>query len=604
MTKKQEQKIPEELQEKFKQIKTKVESLKTKILKEFDKYVIGIALLPPKNIEREKFRAKEEDDKELAPEEIEKLKNQINVLVLVDDSDSKKMSKEELNEKLNKIIDKFASDIDKNLNPQVILISELKEACFDGKYEILQLIAMSATLYDPKDMLAALKIAEVHKAMVIKKFEKYVVSYVAAGSLFRGEKSNDIDVYVIIDDTDVKRMPRYELKERLRTMIIGQGYEASQVTGVEKSFHIQVYILTDFWESIKDANPVIFTFLRDGVPLYDRSVFTPWRLLLNMGRIKPSAEAIDMQMDIGEKLLDRAKKKLLGIAAEDIYYAVLNPSQAALMLYGVNPPTPRETLTLMEEIFVKKEHLLEPKYVNILKEATRYFKDVEHGKVKEISGIQIEKLIKDSEDYLTRIKKLFNQIEKRKEKEDLTNIYDGCMKIASDVLRFSGVKETNLEKDFVAYCKSNGIPERLVRTFKEIIRIKNENKKLSKSEIEKVKREARDFMRSLVEYIQRKRGFELERAKIRFKHGNKVGEALLLDGIAFITSDLEAKEKEISKAKILDDGSLSHFAKSSAEELEDHISKAKIPEKVSIKEKTFESLKEIYGKDVEIIVNY
>ena len=106
------------LKDKLSKIKTKIDKFQKNLLKKFDKYVIGIALLPPKNIEREKFRAKEEDDKELAPEEIEKLKNQINVLVLVDDSDSKKMSKEELNEKLNKIIDKFASDIDKNLNPR------------------------------------------------------------------------------------------------------------------------------------------------------------------------------------------------------------------------------------------------------------------------------------------------------------------------------------------------------------------------------------------------------------------------------------------------------------------------------------------------------
>ena len=116
-------------------------------------------------------------------------------------------------------------------------------------------------------MLAALKISEVHKAMVIKKFDKYIVSYVAAGSLFRGEKSHDIDVYVVVDDTDVKKMSRFELRDKLRSIIINMGFQAADITGVKKLFHIQVYILTDFWESVKDASPVIFTFLRDGVPL-------------------------------------------------------------------------------------------------------------------------------------------------------------------------------------------------------------------------------------------------------------------------------------------------------------------------------------------------
>src|SRR3989339_2213141 len=143
--------------------------------------------------------------------------------------------------------------------------------------------------------------------------------------------SNDIDVYVVVDDTDVKRMSRFELKDKLRAIIIGQGSEASRVTGVNKQFHVQTYILTDFWESVKDANPVIFTFLRDGVPLYDRGVFMPWKLLLKMGRIKPSSEAIDMFMATGDQMVQRIKFKLKDIGMEDTYYAILTPAQSALM---------------------------------------------------------------------------------------------------------------------------------------------------------------------------------------------------------------------------------------------------------------------------------
>src|SRR3989339_867395 len=105
------------------------------------------------------------------------------------------------------------------------------------------MIGSGAPLYDPQEFLAAVKISEIHKSMVLKKFDKYIVSYVAAGSLFRGEKANDIDVYIIVDDTDVKRMPRFELKEKLRAIIISQGFEASAITKIDKKFHIQVYIL-------------------------------------------------------------------------------------------------------------------------------------------------------------------------------------------------------------------------------------------------------------------------------------------------------------------------------------------------------------------------
>ena len=137
----------------------------------------------------------------------------------------------------------------------------------------------------------------------------------------------------------LKRMPRLELKERLRSMIVGQyASEAIALAGVKKNIlNVQVYLLTDFWESVKDAHPVIFTFIRDGVPLYDKGTFLPWKALLKMGKLKPSPEAIDMFMSMGDKTVKRAKATLLDILVHDIYWGVMTPSQALLMLYGLPP---------------------------------------------------------------------------------------------------------------------------------------------------------------------------------------------------------------------------------------------------------------------------
>ena len=85
------------------------------------------------------------------------------------------------------------------------------------------------------------------------------------------------------------------------------------------------------------------------------------------------------------------------------------------MLYGINPPTPLETINLMEEIFVKKEKLIEEKYVKFLEKVRGYYKDIEHGKIKEVKGSEIDELIKETKDYLEKIKKLFVQLEKKKE---------------------------------------------------------------------------------------------------------------------------------------------------------------------------------------------
>ena len=292
------EKLPKDVQEKLKAIKSKLEKFQKRVLEKFDKYIVGISLLPPPKPEEQK------------PEDKEK----INVLVLVDDSDSRKMSKYELKDKLTAIINEIAKEVDKELIPQVVILSELWQNCYDGKYEMLQVMALSAPIFD-RGMLAAIKIAEIHKTMILKKFEKYIVSYVLAGSLVQGRATptSDIDVWIVIDDTDVKKMTRAELKDKLRAIIIGIGIEAGEITGIKNKLNIQVYILTDFWDSLREANPIIFTLLRDGVPFYDRGIFMAWKQLLKMGKIKPSAEAIDMFMGSGEQKLKRVELKLKNI---------------------------------------------------------------------------------------------------------------------------------------------------------------------------------------------------------------------------------------------------------------------------------------------------
>jgi len=592
--------IPEEVKKKLDYMKVKLDKYTEYLTKEF-KEVMGVTLLPPSRID---------PTQKLSIEEEEKIKNKINVLVVLDLEEKKEWF--EIRDNIIKKANKKAQELDQNIVTTITDLFELRENCFDAKYEFMELIATSAILYDPKDFLGAIKISEVHKAMVLRKFDKYIVSYVAVGSLFRGDaKSFDIDVAIVIDDTDVKRMTRVELKDKLMAIIRDMGARASEMTGVKKAFHIQTYILTDFWDSIKDANPVIYTFLRDGVPLYDRGVFMPWKLLLKMGRIRPSPEAIDYQMDIGERLIQRTKGKLIGIMGDDLYYAILNPAQAALMLYGIAPPTPKETIELMEEIFVKKEKLLEKKYVDILRKIRKYYKDIEHGTIKDIKGKEIDELLTDAEDYIKRIKKLFEQIQKRSDKESIEEMHKNCLDVIQEALELNDIKTdgkthlSNLFKKHLIHDKKI-FTEKHFESLKQIMDLKNstKTKTISPPELEKIRKQGRAFIRAVLEYVQRKRGYEFERAKLRFKYGDKYGEALILEKTIYLIPDVDAKEREIQKAELKSDGTISAPQKSTLEELDKHMISIKTPGKIFLKEKIFESLKNLFGSDIEILVNY
>lgn len=587
--------LPKEAQERLNVIKANLEKFKDRIIEKFDKYVAGVALLPPD---------KPEEGKEVD-------RNKINVLVLIDDTDSQKMTKQELKAKLSAIIEQIAKDTNKDLSPNVMIFTELWQACYDAKYDILQMMAIAAPVHD-NGMLAAIKIAEVHKNMVLKKFEKYIVSYVLAGSLVQGRatKDSDIDVFVVIDDTDVKKMTRAELKDKLRAIIIGMGIEAGEMTGIKNKINIQVYILTDFWDSIREANPIIFTFLRDGVPFYDRGIFMPWKQLLKMGKIKPSMEAIDMYMQSGEQMLQRVHYKMKEIGMEDIFYALLTPSQAALMLFGLPPPTPKETPELMREVFVKKEKLLEESYIKTIEAVIKIRKDIEHGTRKELTGQELDQLLSDGDKYLKRIKKLFEEIQEIKEKESVVHTYDTIVTIIRDILKLEGIekiKDTEILENFEKEIVSKGtIPEKYLRLLKHITKAKESYDKgtLTKPEVEEIKKKSFEFIKFMVEFLQRKRGRELDRVKIRVKHGDKFGEVTLLGDMAFIIHDIDNEEKFISKAKVTEKGGFANVEKSSLEDYEKALANVQIPSKIFLKEALFEHLRDLFGNDVEVLLNY
>lgn len=254
----------------FESVKSKAEKFKNEAIKLYKKEIKGIVVLPPKGEGQA-----------------------LDMLVLLDIEgafDEKFKKKDEIEKKLKELGAKHLEKI----NTSAVILEEIWDMCNKGKYEILGLLAMAMPIYDT-GWVGALRVTEIHKQMVLKKFEKYIVSYVLAGSMVKGRatEESDIDTFVVVDDTDVTRMTASELRSRLRGMIWGMAEEAAMAAGVKNKLNIQVYILTEMWDSIRSANAVIFTMLRDGIPLYDRGMFQPWKLLLKQGKITPSPEAVD-----------------------------------------------------------------------------------------------------------------------------------------------------------------------------------------------------------------------------------------------------------------------------------------------------------------------
>jgi len=596
--------IPPELQKQMNKTKEDIEKYKKEILKKFS-YIEAISIIPAQ------AAAKIEEEYEISADDAKR--KLMHILTIVPEEQFKEIGK------IRTEAIKMAKEIDDKLWVHVMTPVDVWNLCLDSKFEIVEALAMSFPVLD-KGILGALRVAQIHKTLVLKKFEKYVTSYIISGSLVRGttHADSDVDVFIIIDDTDVKRMPRLELKEKLRGIIFSYIQEATAIAGVKNILNVQTYLMTEFWEAVKDAHPVMFTFIRDGVPLYDRGTFLPWKSLLRMGKIKPSPEAIDMFMSSGDKLEGEINRRLMDIAVMDIYWGVLTPSQGLLMLYGMAPPTPKETVQLIREVFHEKEKLLEKKYVDIIERIITYYKEYEHGKHKKITGTELDKMVNDALDYMKRLRELRKQLEKRVEEKSIDQVYKDVFGMLGALLKKNN--EAAIIKEFDEKLIQQGkFPHRFLQGLKFIANVKrevekplvkekpvDEKKKKGKKKEEKknidqltgkeiknvddARKIANEITNALIEYTQRCDFLAMDRTRFMIRvpgEAQPKGEVFFLDDLFVVQPNKIARLKS---------GKLENV---NPEELKNQLLKHHEKE-TKIDFKALESLKKIFG-DFELV---
>ena len=563
--------------------------------KEKFKFIESIGLCP---IQANKLIEEEFLEEEFAKDPNLKKRKLVHIAVIIPEKKYKDLPK------IKTELIKLALKANEKIWLHILSPVDLWNLGLDSKFDVFDAIAMAYPIYDKKEFLAKIRVAEIHKNLVLKKFEKYVTSYVVGGSFVRGDiiKESDVDTIVIIDDTDVKRMGRLELLEKLRGIIYSYIGEAIALGGAKVDLNVQIYLLTDFWDSVKDAHPVMFSFIRDGIPLYDRGAFMPWKALLKSGRIKPTPEAIEMFMKSGSQMQSMIDRKLLDIVMSDIYWSTINPAQGMLMLYGLPPESHKETPRVFRETFVEKEKLIEKKYADILHEIViDYYKGYEHGKVKpgDINGKVIDSLVKKANDFNERLKELKLQIEARMQETNIKKIHEELFGMLKPLLNEKDEEKiVNLFEN--NYIKTGKFPKRYLDGLKLVIKTKKgvlsfdqksiKDKKDSEEKIDKqrqdvelARRASDQITKALVEYTQRCDFLAMDRTRYLLKAKDRNAEV-------FFVNDVFVVEKgEIKKVK---DGKL---VKADAVELEKELlNQQKKDNKLDVK--SLETLKKEFGE--------
>ncbi|HIH31792.1 TPA: hypothetical protein HA235_03730 [Candidatus Woesearchaeota archaeon] len=213
------------------------------------------------------------------------------------------------------------------------------------------------------------------------------------------DKTNDIDILIIVDDVSIQLSP--ELVQTYRIIL------EKIVAKVSKKLHVTTLRFTNFWEYVRAGDPIAINILRDGVAIIDTGFFEPLQILLYQGRIRPSAESIQNYMAMAPQTLKNSKNHLLS-ATLDLYWAVIDASHAALMSINEIPPSPAHVADLMEEKLVKTR-LLDKRYAYTMKQFYSLGKSIMHGELLQISGDQYDLYYKEAYHFVMEMKKFIER---------------------------------------------------------------------------------------------------------------------------------------------------------------------------------------------------
>lgn len=281
------------------------------------------------------------------------------------------------------------------------------------------------------------KIADKFSKKLIEKFKRSVKAVVVYGSTAKGtatEKS-DIDIFVVMDDTKIEEEVPREVKDRIWNDILQVAKET------DPNITIQAFMfLTEFWENLRIAEPVLIAILRYGVIVFDVGVFEPAQRMLFRGKIPTTYEAVTKKMKAAPEFIDFGKSRLQSVG-HYLEQAVATAGNGALMLIGRMPQNKEDVAHALKESFVE-QGILEGKYAQMIDEIRAFSKRTEHMKPEDTKGLGFEcdKYIEMADEVVKRLEKLVHDLDDRKKGTVLMKTYKTFLKANVGALRFVGIE--------------------------------------------------------------------------------------------------------------------------------------------------------------------
>lgn len=244
-----------------------------------------------------------------------------------------------------------------------------------------------------------IKISREFSKEIILEMKELIRSIVIFGSNSKNtqDKNSDIDIMVVLDN--VSLYVSDELKEAYRVIL------KNLISKHSNKLHILTMNLTDLWDMARKGDPVLINILRSGIPLFDRDLIEPMQYLLEIGKIRPTKEAIYNYSSRSKTLITETKKHIEN-AILDLYYSTTDIVHACLMSKNIMPPSPKEMPKIFKNTYSKTNL---KKIGEDIEEIYNLSKKIEHNQEIKIDGKLYDKYLKKTQKIIFELNREIEQ---------------------------------------------------------------------------------------------------------------------------------------------------------------------------------------------------
>lgn len=217
------------------------------------------------------------------------------------------------------------------------------------------------------------------------------------------EKASDISLIVLVDDLNFDNVERKSIE-------LEAAKEEKKLEERHKlKVHTGFYRLSDYFGEVMKGSINIFSEIKSSEAIYDPTgFFRPLQSLVAEGKILGTREALLRFIYSIKKRLKSADEMKIE-ALENIYTSVVNAGQAPLIAANYGIPVQRDIPLFLKKHF-SQNGLLSAEHIRHCEEIIGTFKDLEHGKLKEIEGRNIDALLKKAKHFVERMESLSSEI--------------------------------------------------------------------------------------------------------------------------------------------------------------------------------------------------